>query len=124
MKDIASTAEIAAWLRNRGFSVAVDHFGSGYASFHYLRELPVAAVKIDRRFIGGASVRRNDAAIIRSLLAIAKNLEIAVSAQGIESEAQLDFLKRHGCRSGQGFHLSPPLDMMTALKLVGESLVQ
>lgn len=118
MRDIAYTSKVLQDLNSRGVRISIDDFGTGYSSFQYLRELPVGEIKIDKTFIAGLPSRKYDLTIVRSVLAIARNLELDVVAEGIETEAQQLFLKEHGCRLGQGYYFSRPLERSRTLELI------
>lgn len=92
-----------------GIGVAVDDFGTGYASMAYLKLPAVAYLKIDRSFVEGLPNETNDAAITKAILAMAKTLNLRAIAEGIENEAQHEFLLQSGCDQGQGFLYSYPL---------------
>ena len=89
--------------------VAIDDFGTGYSSMAYLKLPAVAYLKIDRSFVTGLPGDANDAAITQAMLAMAKSLDLVTIAEGIETEAQHDFLHRAGCAEGQGYLYSYPL---------------
>ena len=95
-------------LREIGVELYVDDFGVGYSSLSYLRDLPVDGLKIDRSFIGGVDRDTSDAALVRAILAMGEALELAVVAEGVESEGQRRRLLEMGCRLGQGFHFVEP----------------
>ena len=92
-----------------GIEVAIDDFGTGYSSMAYLKLPAVAYLKIDRSFVTGLPGDSNDAAITEAMLAMAKSLGLTTIAEGIETEAQHDFLLRSGCMEGQGYLYSYPL---------------
>jgi len=92
-----------------GIAVAIDDFGTGYSSMAYLKLPAVAYLKIDRSFVTGLPGDANDAAITEAMLAMAKSLGLTTIAEGIETEAQHDFLLRAGCMEGQGYLYSYPL---------------
>jgi diguanylate cyclase (GGDEF)-like protein len=96
-------------LRNLGSRILIDDFGTGYSSLSYLKHLPIDTLKIDRAFVRDMVANGNDAAIVRAIVAVAKSLGLMLVAEGIESEAQLDCLRKLGCECGQGFLVSPPL---------------
>lgn len=96
-------------LHTLGIEVAIDDFGTGYSSMAYLKLPAVAYLKIDRSFITGLPGDSNDAAITEAMLAMAKSLGLTTIAEGIETEAQHDFLLRSGCIEGQGYLYSYPL---------------
>ena len=96
-------------LQALGVCVAIDDFGTGYSSMAYLKLPAVTYLKIDRSFVCGLPDSANDAAIVQAMLAISQSLGLRTIAEGIESEAQHDFLLRSGCAEAQGFLYSYPL---------------
>jgi EAL domain-containing protein (putative c-di-GMP-specific phosphodiesterase class I) len=96
-------------LRNLGSRILIDDFGTGYSSLSYLKHLPIDTLKIDRAFVRDMVANANDAAIVRAIVAVAKSLGLMLVAEGIESEEQLEGLRKLGCECGQGFLVSPPL---------------
>jgi len=109
LRDDGIAASALANLRARGIRVAYDDFGTGYASLSVLRRLPVDRVKIDRSFVRDVLANRGDAAIVRSILLIARNFDLRVIAEGVETPAQADLLRELGCHEAQGFLYSPAL---------------
>jgi diguanylate cyclase (GGDEF)-like protein len=95
-------------IKDLGVTIAIDDFGTGYASLSYLRWLPVDVIKIDRSFISSIGQSRQDEAIVASTVALAATLGKRVIAEGVESTAQLDILRRLGCDEVQGFLLGRP----------------
>jgi EAL domain-containing protein (putative c-di-GMP-specific phosphodiesterase class I) len=102
-----------------GLHLAIDDFGTGYSSLSALQQFPISTLKIDQSFVRDVAVDRDDAAIVNAIIQMAHSLELEVVAEGVESEAQLDFLRKHGCDLGQG-HLFG--DAMTAEQF-GELLI-
>ena len=103
-------------LADLGVKISVDDFGTGYASFAYLTRLPVQQVKIDKSFVGLMDVSPNDAAVVRSVIELGKDLGIEVVAEGVETEANLQILRQLGCSVAQGYHIgvpSPPVEFLT-----------
>ncbi|WP_235937622.1 putative bifunctional diguanylate cyclase/phosphodiesterase [Marinobacter caseinilyticus] len=96
-------------LNKLGVHLAIDDFGVGYSSLAYLRDFPVDLLKIDRSFITNVTDRHDDAVITRAVINLAHNLGIQVAAEGIETEAQLNFLKSHRCDLAQGYLISRPI---------------
>jgi diguanylate cyclase (GGDEF)-like protein len=97
-------------LKQMGVSITVDDFGTGYSSLSYLARLPIQGVKIDQRFVRGLEQNRNDEAITQAIVALSHSLGLRVIAEGVETAAQLDYLKRHGCEEAQGYLIARPLE--------------
>ena len=92
-----------------GVSHALDDFGTGYSSLSYLQRLPVERIKIDRSFVSDITANPGDAAIARAVVGMAHSLNMTVIAEGVETEAQLGYLRGLGCEEIQGFFFSRPL---------------
>ena len=89
-------------------SVAIDDFGTGYSSLGYLKELPIDTLKIDQSFVHGIEKVASKAEIASAIIAMAHKLGLSVVGEGIETAAQLEFLRANDCDLGQGFFLGPP----------------
>jgi diguanylate cyclase (GGDEF)-like protein len=111
-------------LHELGVKLAIDDFGTGYSSLSYLKRFPVDYVKIDQAFIRGLGEGTEDAAITRAIIAMAHSLELKVVAEGVENEAQLNFLKAHECDEVQGYLISRPVDAEAATRLFREHAQQ
>lgn len=109
VSDVLDALDKLHQIKAMGVELAVDDFGTGYSSLSYLKQMPVDRLKIDQSFVRDIPGNADDCAIVRTILALASNLELQVIAEGVESQEQLDFLLAEGCQEIQGFLLSPPL---------------
>jgi len=107
--DIDGASRRMAELAERGFSLSIDDFGTGYSSLMYLKRLPIHELKIDRGFVRDVTTDADDAAIVQAILAIAQRFGIATVAEGVETQAQADWLKAQGCHLLQGYLLGRPV---------------
>lgn len=111
VKDMESTIAKMAALKARGVSFSLDDFGTGYSSLSYLKRLPLELLKIDQSFIRDVLTDANDAAIVNTIISLGESLGLSVIAEGVETEAQRDFLARIGCHAYQGYLFSHPLPL-------------
>ena len=96
-------------LKRLGVRLAMDDFGTGYSSLSYLKHFKLDTLKIDRSFIRGLPLIKDSAALVITIIGMARSLGMTCIAEGIETEAQHDFLRQHGCLGGQGYLFAPPL---------------
>jgi diguanylate cyclase (GGDEF)-like protein len=96
-------------LKQMGLELAIDDFGTGYSSLSYLKRFPIDRLKIDQSFVRDITTDRDDAAITSAIIALTRNLGLKTIAEGVETRAQLEFLRAHGCNEVQGFLLSRPV---------------
>jgi diguanylate cyclase (GGDEF)-like protein len=109
MEDEARHVAVLEALADIGVKISVDDFGTGYSSFAYLTRLPVHQVKIDKSFVGLMDRSPNNAAVVRSVIELGRDLGITVVAEGVESEANLQALRRLGCTVAQGYYIGIPM---------------
>jgi EAL domain-containing protein (putative c-di-GMP-specific phosphodiesterase class I) len=101
--------DVLSRLRTLGVRLAIDDFGTGYSSLDYLRRFPFDRLKIAQNFIFDLGVAPGNAVIVRAAIGLARELGMAVLAEGVETEGQLKLLQKWGCPDVQGFYFSPPL---------------
>jgi len=109
MEDGQAAIRTLHELKSHGFGIAVDDFGTGYSSLSYLKRLPIDVLKIDQSFVRELATGGEDAAIVSTIISMARSLNLKVVAEGVEQEGQLAFLRAQGCDELQGFLFSPPL---------------
>ncbi|MGB0713400.1 MAG: putative bifunctional diguanylate cyclase/phosphodiesterase [Gammaproteobacteria bacterium] len=120
MADPEAAGKNLEWLAERGFAIAIDDFGTGYSSLGYLQRFSVHRLKIDQSFVRGLPDDHNAAAICRTVIALAREFEVDVIAEGVELGAQADFLRQAGCDEVQGFLFARPLEVAACTRLLEE----
>jgi EAL domain-containing protein (putative c-di-GMP-specific phosphodiesterase class I) len=113
-----SPADTLARLKGLGISLILDDFGTGYSSLSYLQQFPLSGLKIDRSFVSALGAANGDGAIVDAILRMARALDLEVVAEGLETEQHLETLRRLGCRYGQGYLFSRPVNVATASALL------
>jgi EAL domain-containing protein (putative c-di-GMP-specific phosphodiesterase class I) len=118
MQDAEATDATLRALKAIGIRLAIDDFGTGYSSLSYLKRFPVDTLKIDRSFVDGLGHDSQDTAIVQSVAALGRALDLAVTAEGVETPVQLALLKYMGCDYAQGYLFGKPMpaaDLTTLL---------
>ena len=109
LEDVEDTIEKMHVLRQLGVGFSMDDFGTGYSSLSYLARLPLDQLKIDQSFVRKLPDSANDAVVAQTIISLARSLGLAVIAEGVETEAQRDFLDQQGCSACQGYLFSRPV---------------
>jgi EAL domain-containing protein (putative c-di-GMP-specific phosphodiesterase class I) len=109
MHNAENTIHMLRDLKRLGVRIAMDDFGTGYSSLNYLKRFPIDTLKLDQSFVKDVIDDQVAASIVSSVIALSHDLDLAVVAEGVETEAQLEFLRKHGCDRLQGFLFSKPL---------------
>ena len=122
MKHADSAAATLQALRARGVQVAVDDFGTGYSSLSYLGKFPIDALKIDQSFVGRIINATDDATIVTAVISMARSLNLRVVAEGVETLAQLTFLRAHECDEAQGYYFGRPVLPHEFAELLGTGI--
>ncbi len=117
MGDIKSSIKILETLKDTGIQFSIDDFGTGYSSLSYLKQLPADVIKIDRAFVKDINVDKNNYAIAKMIIGLGKNLNMDIIAEGVETQEELDCLKKLGCHQYQGYFFCKPIpfDQLTQL---------
>ena len=118
LSNASKTLSVLQELTDMGLKLAIDDFGTGYSSLSYLRQFPVGKLKIDRSFIGDVAANCDDAAITTAIISMAKHLRLKVIAEGVETEAQMSFLRGHQCDEIQGYYFSKPISADAAASIL------
>ncbi|MEC0268370.1 putative bifunctional diguanylate cyclase/phosphodiesterase [Paenibacillus anseongense] len=108
--DVDHAIQSLLELKELGVHVSIDDFGTGYSSLYYLKKFPIDKLKIDRSFVRDIMVDPNDAAIVTTIIAMTRHLNLKVIAEGVETEEQLHFLHQNRCNEVQGYWFSPPVN--------------
>lgn len=119
LEDCEETVSILSALNAMGVGIAVDDFGTGYSALNYLHRFPIGHLKIDRSFVSGIEGQLDKRELVKAMLLIASALSLASVAEGVETVAQADYLRLHGCRTAQGYLFGkamPIADFEAALK--------
>jgi predicted signal transduction protein with EAL and GGDEF domain len=109
MQDAEAGRRSLQALKEFGFALAIDDFGTGYCSLNYLKRFPLDTLKIDRSFVADISEDADDASIVRAIIALGHSLDLSIVAEGVTTQAQLQFLQAEGCDAIQGYLMSPAI---------------
>ncbi|MEH2117837.1 putative bifunctional diguanylate cyclase/phosphodiesterase [Nostoc sp.] len=109
MGDIEQSVKTLKQLQELGIWLALDDFGTGYSSLNYLKRFPVNMLKIDQSFVQDVIFNPDSAAVTDAIIALAKSLRLKITAEGVETQEQLEYLQMRGCDEGQGFYFSRPV---------------
>ncbi len=109
--DVEHAIGVLQSFRDMGIGLAIDDFGTGYSSMSYLKKLPVTRIKIDKSFVDGLPDNKDSVTLTNSVIALAKNFGLEITAEGVELESQLAFLERQQCDEIQGYYYSKPLPL-------------
>jgi EAL domain-containing protein (putative c-di-GMP-specific phosphodiesterase class I) len=120
LNDVKDTIEKMQRLRQHGVSFSLDDFGTGYSSLSYLKQLPLDQLKIDQSFVQDLSTQANHTTIAQTIVTLAKGLDIAVIAEGVETDQQCTTLAHYGCEAYQGYFFGRPMPL-TALVNIAET---
>jgi len=118
LHDTETTLSILNQLRQLGVRISMDDFGTGYSSLSYLRSFPFDKIKIDRSFVHDIGENVDSQAIVRAIVSLGDSLGIKITAEGVETESDLAYLKAEGCTEGQGFLFSKALPQDQILRLL------
>lgn len=122
MQDVEAASEIVQRLHKLGIRLAIDDFGTGYSSLNYLKKFPISTVKVDRSFVTDIPESSDDMEITAAVIAMAHRLRMQVVAEGVETQAQLDFLAEQGCDFAQGFLFSRALPLKDIRPMLGANV--
>jgi len=117
LSDVDAVSATLQDLKKVGLQLAIDDFGTGYSNLSYLKQFPVGKLKIDRSFIRDLPLDLGDAAITTAIISMAKSLHLKVIAEGVETEAQMSFLRERQCDEIQGYYFSKPISADQAASL-------
>lgn len=119
MKNLDYTIKVINELQKTHIKVSLDDFGTGYSSLNYLMRLPISTLKIDKSFIDNIKMNSNEELIAKTIIALAKNMNLSVVAEGVETDEQLKFLQEQNCDIAQGYLFSRPMPESDIKKIYG-----
>lgn len=122
MRDTDANLTVLRQLSDIGICFSMDDFGTGYASLSYLRRFPFSKIKIDQSFVRDINTNADAAAIVRAVIGLGSSLEMVVTAEGVETEDQLQYLKRAGCTQAQGYFIGKPVPAETIARMFSKDI--
>ena len=124
MQNVLSSSKTINEFKAMGVRLAIDDFGLGHSSMSHLQQLSIDALNIDRSFVMRIAGREQDGAMARAIIALAHSMDFKVTAEGVETQNHVEFLKRHHCDELQGHHFSPPVPAEQVPALLRASVAQ
>ena len=119
ISDIPGSLAVLNDLKGLGVRIVIDDFGVGYSTLSLLQKFPLDSVKIDRTFFRDVAVNPQRTELTDAIVSMGKSLSMSISAQGVETREQAEFLRRHACDEVQGFYFSEPLEAGKFASLLG-----
>jgi EAL domain-containing protein (putative c-di-GMP-specific phosphodiesterase class I) len=120
VSDIGEVIKKMHALKALGVRISLDDFGTGYSSLSYLKRLPIDQLKIDQSFVRDIVSDPGDAVMVKTIIELAKNFGLNVIAEGVETQAQFDYLKAHGCMAYQGYLFGRPVPLTTFMEALAD----
>ncbi|MBD3560468.1 EAL domain-containing protein, partial [Planktothrix sp. FACHB-1355] len=121
MENLEQSIRVLEELRELGVKLALDDFGTGYSSLNYLRRFPIHTLKIDRSFVRDVVSNSHDGAVTNAIITLAKSLDLNITAEGVETQEQCEYVKAQGCHEIQGYYFSPPIPTLAMTALLKKS---
>ncbi|MET0081040.1 MAG: EAL domain-containing protein, partial [Candidatus Thiodiazotropha lotti] len=118
IKNFEHSKDVMKTMHKAGINFALDDFGKGFSSLNYLQRLPINSIKLDREFLNNTLPNNQTQTIVSAIISLAKSLELKIVAEGVETEAQRQFLEQYDCNEIQGTLFSPPVNADDALELL------
>jgi len=122
MENIEAHIQVLESIKKLGIQISIDDFGTGYSSLSYLKRFPIDELKIDKSFVDDIEFSHDDKNIVRSIITLGHNLGLEIVAEGVETEAQLNFLQENNCNYIQGYYFSKPLPTQDVFSFIKSQL--
>jgi predicted signal transduction protein with EAL and GGDEF domain len=120
MQDSDEAIQLLCQLQSMGVQIAIDDFGTGYSSLNHLKRYPINKLKVDQSFVRDIGHDPHDRAIVKAIIALAQSLNMRAVAEGVETEAQMTYLRSLKCDEAQGYLLGRPMSAQAASKLLAD----